>query len=437
MSMEITYHIVNFVCNMWFYFIVVLLYKRKYDPRITNKAAQVAAAVIGGAGLTLIHYSGINILNAFYMIFSFELLGLVLFKVSLKKSLLYNLLLCIASVFADVLVSFMALAIWHESLAVYVLSYSHKTIGCIFVILLITLFYKVFTMIDAALNEPVLNAYEILVILCLTAFQFFVLYAITILSNDSNGTVLVITTTGFLALDIFVVHLIEQLSKSFKDKYELDSVKLQNKIQLEHYEELNRRYIETGCMLHDIEKHISAIESLSQAESFSDAGKYTSALRKDIAKLGSVFRCSNKILSAVLSQKISSAESKGIKVVTDIEDLTLDFMEETDITAVFANLLDNAAEACENADKKLISIKMHKVNDLVFISVENSFEGKLIKRGDVYKSTKENHKGLGMTSIKIAAERYGGYLRTYQNEDEKKFIADVVIPVKQLSVQDK
>ena len=80
---------------------------------------------------------------------------------------------------------------------------------------------------------------------------------------------------------------------------------------------------------------------------------------------------------------------------------------------------------------------MHKVNDLVFISVENSFEGKLIKRGDVYKSTKENHKGLGMTSIKIAAERYGGYLRTYQNEDEKKFIADVVIPVKQLSVQDK
>ena len=61
MSMEITYHIVNFVCNMWFYFIVVLLYKRKYDPRITNTAAQIAAAVIGGAGLvTALHDAGIT-----------------------------------------------------------------------------------------------------------------------------------------------------------------------------------------------------------------------------------------------------------------------------------------------------------------------------------------------------------------------------------------
>ena len=105
--------------------------------------------------------------------------------------------------------------------------------------------------------------------------------------------------------------MIEQLSKSFKDKYELDSVKLQNKIQLEHYEELNRRYIETGCMLHDIEKHISAIESLSQAESFSDAGKYTSALRKDIAKLGSVFRCSNKYLVQFSAKRYLLPNLKG------------------------------------------------------------------------------------------------------------------------------
>lgn len=59
------------------------------------------------------------------------------------------------------------------------------------------------------------------------------------------------------------------------------------------------------------------------------------------------FKCSNEILSIVMSQKIISAETENIKVHTEIEDLLLDFIVDIDITAIFANLWDNAIEACK------------------------------------------------------------------------------------------
>ena len=48
-----------------------------------------------------------------------------------------------------------------------------------------------------------------------------------------------------------------------------------------------------------------------------------------------------------MSQKIISAETENIKVHTEIEDLLLDFIVDIDITAIFANLWDNAIEACK------------------------------------------------------------------------------------------
>lgn len=128
-----------------------------------------------------------------------------------------------------------------------------------------------------------------------------------------------------------------------------------------------------------------------------------------------------------MSQKISLAESKEIIVETKIEDMLLDFMDETDITSIFANLMDNAIEACDEIDdKKFISVKMCRLNDFLYIDLMNSFSGKIIQKNGKFKSTKANHKGYGMTSIQMAIERYNGYMVTEQKDNI--FITEIVIP---------
>lgn len=202
---------------------------------------------------------------------------------------------------------------------------------------------------------------------------------------------------------------------------------MQGEIQSAHYEELNNKYIETQCMVHDIEKHISAIEKLSENYDFKEATQYTEKLRDELKRHKNIFECSNKILSAVMSQKILLAESKGISVETKIEDMPLDFMDETDITSIFANLMDNAIEACDEVpNKKVISIKMCRINDFLYIDMMNSFSGKIIRNNGKFKSTKAGHKGYGMTSIQMAIEKYDGYMVTEQKGNV--FISEIVIP---------
>ena len=76
------------------------------------------------------------------------------------------------------------------------------------------------------------------------------------------------------------------------------------------------------------------------------------------------FQCSNKILSVIMSQKISEAENLSIKVETKIEDILFEFVNDLDLTAIFANLWDNAIEACQKikVEDRFIRILIGRVN---------------------------------------------------------------------------
>lgn len=233
---------------------------------------------------------------------------------------------------------------------------------------------------------------------------------------------------GFILMNICIFYVVNEVTVGYESKYELEKVKLKNQIQSDHYDELNQTYIETQCMIHDINKHISAIEELSKNNNFQEATEYTEKLREEIRKRKKLFECSNKILNAVINQKISQAESKGINVTMDIKNVTLDFMEDTDITAIFANIMDNAIEACEEVEEnKSLSINISQVNKFVYIDLINSYSGKILKPNDRFITTKKDHMGYGMISIQRTLEKYNGYMNTEQTD--KKFIINIVIPI--------
>ena len=103
-------------------------------------------------------------------------------------------------------------------------------------------------------------------------------------------------------------------------------------------------------------------------------------------------------------------------------------MKDTDVTAIFANIMDNAIEACEEVqENKFISIKISHFNNFVYIDLENSYSGKILKLDDRFLTTKKDHMGYGMISIQRTLEKYNGYMNTEQTD--KKFIINIVIPI--------
>lgn len=409
------------------YLFLLMIYRKIYERKKVHILFKIIICISAIVAMILIHSFHNSYINFIYLILSSQLLCSLMFRIPIKKSLFHNLFYCIATTFGDILtVVFMGI-ITKNTPSEVLSDIEVMLISCLIYILIVFLIYRVYGTILESKEILSLRLKETVFIVFLTAFEFFIMYCLTQSKVSVNGKTLIIIVTGFVVLNVYAAYIVNAVAIGYKDKYELEAIKMQNKIQSNHYEELNNKYIETQCMIHDIEKHISAIESLSKRNNFAEADQYTLKLRDELKRYKNIFECSNKILSAVMSQKISIAESKGITVTTEIENLTLDFMDETDITSIFANLMDNAIEACEEVKKdKSISIKMRKINDFIYIDLINSFSGDIVKSNGKYATTKDGHKGYGLVSIQMAIEKYNGYMITEQ--ENEKFISEILIP---------
>lgn len=410
------------------YFFLLLIYKKIYESKKIHLLLKIMICVSAVAIMILIHSIHNSYINFVYLVLSSQALCSLMYKIPIKKSLPHNLFYCIVTTFGDILTVVFMSVITKNTLSEVLSDIEVMLISCLIYILIVFLIYRVYGTFLESKEILSLRLKETVFIVFLTAFEFFIMYCLTQSKVSVNGKTLIIIVTGFVVLNVYTAYIVNAVAIGYKDKYELEAIKMQNKIQSNHYEELNNKYIETQCMIHDIEKHISAIESLSKRNNFAEADQYTLKLRDELKRYKNIFECSNKILSAVMSQKISIAESKGITVTTEIENLTLDFMDETDITSIFANLMDNAIEACEEVKKdKSISIKMRKINDFIYIDLINSFSGDIVKSNGKYATTKDGHKGYGLVSIQMAIEKYNGYMIT--DQENQKFISEILIPI--------
>lgn len=275
--------------------------------------------------------------------------------------------------------------------------------------------YRVYLTFRQKINIWVTQVKIALFVITITFFQTWIMtvYASRIL-NKNDGITLIVMMAGFLLINIFLAYILNQVSEAYKYKYELSLSERLNEMYLSNYMEISHKYEESKAIIHDIKKHISVAEKIKDDNNAQT--EYLAEVYDRMNDLFNFFHCSNKILSIILSQKISYAKSKGIKVNVSVEDVPMDFIKDFDITAIFANLWDNAIEACDKVTEgKYIAMDISRRNDFLLINIENSYNGVIIKNKDVYTSTKPDHDGVGLKSVQLVVEKYDGVFMTSYN----------------------
>lgn len=126
--------------------------------------------------------------------------------------------------------------------------------------------------------------------------------------------------------------------------------------------------------------------------------------------------------------KMHEAQKRGIEV-----DMNLSIPEKLnikpfDLSIVLGNLLDNAIEAASKLEKgKVIKASVELDRNILYISISNPFDGKLLYKAGKLKTTnkeKENH-GFGLSSVKKAIAKYNGTINI--RHTDRMFYADVLI----------
>ena len=267
-------------------------------------------------------------------------------------------------------------------------------------------------------------------------FSFLMLFTTMYLSQSvetwSIPIRLYTSLSAFLALVIqfgypYLSNLIikEKELQDEKDNLEkmLDLQAKQQKLSKQATDILNIKF-------HDMKHQLLLMKTMNDNDRF----KISEEIEKSIDVYSNIAKTGNEAMDIVVSQKALLCSSKNIRFTYILSGDILSFMNSTDITSLYGNILDNAIEAVEEeqGEYRLIKLKTYSQNGLILIQEEN-YCHKDIKFDQnglpiSIKNDQINH-GYGSKSIKYIVEKYKGQLSLKQ--EGNIFNISIVIPIEE------
>ncbi len=267
--------------------------------------------------------------------------------------------------------------------------------------------------------------------IALPLFTILVLCAMAWTSGAENiqvGNLDFIIAFGLVAINIIVFYLVIDILKRERRIREDNMYRIKVRNQTELYKALYTNYEKQRKKAHEYKNQVMCMEGLLKKKQYDELEKYIDNISGKLSGERSCIRTNNALVDAIINTKYKEMEEKGILcvlVLTELKDLP---MEDDDIVVILSNLLNNAIEACEKTEKKIIKMKVVKEDNDIVISVKNSYNGVIKKDCGAFVSTKEDEggHGFGIRNIKESVAKYGGTCSiTY---DDMDFSFSILIP---------
>lgn len=124
----------------------------------------------------------------------------------------------------------------------------------------------------------------------------------------------------------------------------------------------------------------------------------------------------NKSLDIILTEKSLLCRKKGIDFTCIADGNALSFIKDSDLYALFGNILDNAIEAVvkiKDKGKRCVNFIVERQQSVIIIKEDNYFLGKIHKNEQgLFDTIKDDdgYHGFGLKSILNVVEKYGGVL---------------------------
>lgn len=178
---------------------------------------------------------------------------------------------------------------------------------------------------------------------------------------------------------------------------------------------------------HEYKNHIGMLFSMIQVsnsipELKERAGKYIGNIQNTNI-LSKVLDVESTIIKSILYSKLVECDQLGIsisyEIKTNLEDSLLD---DTEITIILSNLLNNAIEASKNTINKDIKVDIRKF-ERYKIEVKNNITGLNINPNEIEEffkkgfSSKGNGRGYGLYNVKKIVKKHKGAIYARMVED--------------------
>lgn len=239
-----------------------------------------------------------------------------------------------------------------------------------------------------------------------------------VIQTEKQSNILIYIACGLLIMNITLFYLINDIMKREKQiaEYQLFQQKMKNK--MDTYRSISEGYEKQRKKVHEFSNKMACIMALARKGEYEKLQKYLAGMQSDMMEQVDYIDTNNVLLNAILNAKYQEAKNKGITFVFKINDLSNINLSDEDVVLLLYNLLNNAFEASEKCQEKIVRLKFLQENNSLILSVSNTFKNAPVKHGDKFQTTKtievEAH-GVGIENIKEVVERNkGSYVIEYK-----------------------
>lgn len=234
------------------------------------------------------------------------------------------------------------------------------------------------------------------------------LYCIQVFMTDTMLLLFLVNLLLLISINIYFTVLFDTIGKNQYLENELNLHRQQAKMQWDYYESEEKKYEESRKLIHDIRNHMETMEQLYRSNDAADAAEYAENIHNMLNQFGQQYYTSDKLLNIILNDKVKRMQRKDIFYDIKIGEIDISFMQEVDITALFANIIDNAIESAAKADCKKIKLRVKMVQGFVSIRLENTSKKEPRKEKGYYMTEKTGHHGIGLKNVSRVVLAYDG-----------------------------
>lgn len=192
--------------------------------------------------------------------------------------------------------------------------------------------------------------------------------------------------------------------------FEKNLLELRIQSQKKHHALLAETEDKIKQQRHDLKHQLTVIHELANKGENSELKTYLSKLMVQIPAPSKVY-CENNAVNAVVSHYAIRSEQQKIQLEINITvPMVTKQTTDSSLCVIFGNLMENAIEACSRMTdgRKFIKLNSRLQYDMLVITMDNSFDGKIKDNNGILLSSKREEPGVGLTSIKAVAKKAMG-----------------------------
>ena len=247
-----------------------------------------------------------------------------------------------------------------------------------------------------------------------------------IIINSKNSDLTIFSLVLLIISNLISFYIFGETIKKNKIKKELDFEKMRIKENEQYYTSLKKNIYDFKAYRHDLKHHFSTLKSMLYLKKYDEAYEFVNSLYDKTCELSDI-RSGDEFIDLVLTSRLHKIYFFNIKMYFEIRPLDLSFINAMDLNTIYANIIDNAINSCEECKDRYIKIQTKTNNQYQIIKITNSCVYATEINGSFISTKKDNaNHGFGLTNIQKAAKKYNGFAQFKFDTNSQEFITTII-----------